>query len=189
MHLRPAVAADLTDIHEIDATVESSHYLHVECSGDLPELGWRLGRRPLREKQIYPNPLTDELAFTLRQIATGGDEGTALLAEHDDLPVALLLAQPRPATATIELLDLRVDSDLRRQGIATVLLFNLIDVAQQDKSIRAIHAQTLTNNDPATSLLQKTGFELSGLDLRRQSNHDLVKESATLLWYLPIVGR
>jgi len=32
-------------------------------------------------------------------------------------------------------------------------------------------------------MFEKLDFELSGIDLRRHTNHDLVKERATLFWY------
>ena len=46
-----------------------------------------------------------------------------------------------------------------------------------------VAAQTLSNNLPAGGLLTKCGFQLSGVDTRRRSNHDLVKEAVTLFWY------
>ena len=36
---------------------------------------------------------------------------------------------------------------------------------------------------PAARLLIKCGFELAGVDTQRHSNHDLVKEVASLIWY------
>jgi len=50
-------------------------------------------------------------------------------------------------------------------------------------SLRAVAVESRSNNHPAAALFAKCGFELSGIDTRRWSNHDLVKEAATLLWY------
>ena len=44
-------------------------------------------------------------------------------------------------------------------------------------------AESTTDNVPAARFLLKCGFDLSGLDASRFSNHDLVKESVTLHWY------
>jgi ribosomal-protein-alanine N-acetyltransferase len=85
----------------------------------------------------------------------------------------------------LDLADLRVDYDHRRQGFATAILFQVINEARQGE-MRALYAETRANNLPAQSLLRKVGFELGGLDERRHTNHDLLKESATLLWYLPL---
>lgn len=182
MNIRPAKPSDLDAVREIDSVIESTHYLHVDRDAGDASLSFRLERRPLREKLIAPNPMDDDSAFTLKQIVSGMDEGIAMVAEHDGQVVALLLAQTRHASGTLDVLDLRVDYDYRRQGVATVLLFQLIEKAKE-LELRAVHATTLTNNDPAAALMRKLGFELSGIDLRRRTNHDLVKESATLMWY------
>src|SRR5213595_2076758 len=96
MQIRPVSATDLQAIAEIDGTVESARYLHLERSGEGLAAAWRLEERPARQKLIEPNRLSDESSFLLKQIATGADEGLALLIEHDDAPVALLLARPDP---------------------------------------------------------------------------------------------
>ena len=36
---------------------------------------------------------------------------------------------------------------------------------------------------PASQFLIKSAFDLAGIDTRRHSNHDMVKEAATLIWY------
>jgi hypothetical protein len=61
-------------------------------------------------------------------------------------------------------------------------LFELITTARTQE-LRAVKAETPTNNVPAIQLFRKVEFELAGLDTHRYSNHDLVKESVTLFWY------
>ncbi|MGC4032814.1 MAG: GNAT family N-acetyltransferase [Tepidisphaeraceae bacterium] len=129
--------------------------------------------------------LDDETKFTLRQILQGNDEGLVMTAEHDGRPVAMLLAQVDAGRGVMHVHDLRVDYDNRRQGIATVMLYQLIETAR-DADLRAAYIATRTNNAPIGRLLEKLGWELSGLDTKRHDNHDLVKESATLLWYYVI---
>jgi ribosomal protein S18 acetylase RimI-like enzyme len=136
----------------------------------------------LRQKLIQSKPLADETWFIAKQIAMGMDEGIALLAEHEDLPVGLLIAQPRHEVRTLNILDLRIDYDHRRQGIATAMIYRLIAAARESQ-LRAVAAVTRTNNFPANQFLLKSSFDLAGLDTRRDSNHDVVKESASLLWY------
>jgi GNAT superfamily N-acetyltransferase len=185
MQIRPATTADLEGIAEIDGTVESSHYLHLDRAGEGLAASWKLEQRPARQKLIESNRMTDEALFLLKQIVTGAEEGTALLVELDDAPVALLLARPDPEAGTIRLVDLRVDSDYRRQGMGTALLYQLIQYAR-DQEVRAIAAETVGNNHPAGALMAKCGFDLSGVDTKRRSNHDLVKEAVTLLWYVAL---
>ncbi len=185
MNIRPATPNDLPAIDEIDCVVESTHYLHIDHGSESPTIHFKLDQRPLREKLIAPNQMDDETRFTLQQVVSGSDEGIARVAEHDDRVVAMMLAQPRPALGTMELLDVRVDYESRREGLATVLLYQLIQAATEAE-LRAVSALTQTNNAPAAALLEKLGFVLSGLDTRRRSNHDLVKEAATLIWYYEI---
>jgi GNAT superfamily N-acetyltransferase len=182
MEIRPVTPADLDDLAEIDGTIESASYLHLDRSGEGLSVSWKLSERPLRETRILPNRLDDERLFTLKQVVGGIDEGLALLAEHGGAKVALLLAQVEPARNAIRIHDLRVDFDHRREGLATALLFQAIHTARE-QGLRAVAAETLTDNLPGAMLLQKCGFELAGLDAQRLTNHDMVKESATLFWY------
>src|SRR5688572_18586768 len=111
MQIRPAIAADLDRLADIDGTIESARYLHLERSGGGLAIGWKLEERPLRQKMIEPNALDDERRFLLRQVLTGADEGLALVAEHDDTVVAALVAQADVPTSRLRILDLRVDYD------------------------------------------------------------------------------
>jgi ribosomal protein S18 acetylase RimI-like enzyme len=182
MEIRPITPADLDAIREIDGTIESADYLHLEQSGEAFNIVWKIELRPLRQKLIQSNPISDQSAFLLKQIATGADEGIAILAEHEQLAVGLLLAQPNYEARTLELIDLRIDYEHRREGLATAMLFQTIQRARE-MELRAVVAETRTNNLPANQLLLKSSFDLSGIDTRRLSNHDIVKESATLIWY------
>jgi ribosomal protein S18 acetylase RimI-like enzyme len=186
MQIRAAVADDLILIGDIDATVESTQYLHLDRTGEGLAAGWSLEVRPLREKRIEPNRLDEDHAFTLRQIAGGIEEGWATVLEIEPgRPAALLLARPQPQYRVVQLLDVRVDYDFRRQGLGLALGYHLIGAAR-DGDWRAIAAETRTSNLAANRYLEKLGFTLAGVDTMRHSNHDLVKEAATLLWYLQL---
>jgi ribosomal protein S18 acetylase RimI-like enzyme len=182
MDIRIATPADLERVLDIDGTIESPEYLHLERSGDGLCSGWKLDIRPLRSKLIESHMLDDDQRFLLKQIVTGADDGLVMIVEHEDQPIALALAQPRPSHGTMHLVDLRVDYDRRRQGIGTVLLYQVIQHAR-DQGLRAVSVETRTNNLPANNLLQKLSFEIAGIDTHRHSNHDMVKEAATIFWY------
>lgn len=182
MEIRPAQPADVSDLPEIDGTIESTEYLHVERIADGLNVTWKLTERPLREKRVERNRLADDTEFVAKQVATGADEGLALVAVYEERAVALLLAQAQPAFGTLRVIDLRVDFDLRREGIGTAMLYQAINHAR-DLELRAVVAETRTDNVPAARLLLKCGFDLSGVDTQRHSNHDLVKEVASLTWY------
>jgi RimJ/RimL family protein N-acetyltransferase len=182
MQIRPVAPTDLDDLADIDGIIESTRYLHVDRNAQGLNVSWKIEERPLRSKLIEPNPLTDDLRFTVRQIATAIEEGIALLVEHDQRSVALLLAQVKQTHSTLKLMDLRVDYEHRREGLATGLVYQLIQSAR-DLGLRAVAAETRTNNFPANQLMAKLDFQLAGIDTQRHSNHDLVKEAVTLFWY------
>lgn len=173
---------DLRSLSEIDGTIESTQYLHLEKTTDGLAMSVRVESRPNREKQILPNPVDDDLSIVWKQVASGIDDGIVLATEHGGQLVGAALAQPDPARGTMKLLDVRIDYDFRRQGLGTALVFRIIQ-ATRDAELRAVSAEALSNNYPANQFLLKTGFDLSGVDVRRHSNHDMVKESATLFWY------
>jgi ribosomal protein S18 acetylase RimI-like enzyme len=185
MEIRPAHPADLDALIEIDATIESSSYLHVDRTGQGMAVQWKLEERPLRQKLIDRNRPADELQFILKQIAGGVEEGIAMLAEHDGAMVAQLVAQPQPQHGTMRVIDVRIDFDYRRQGLATAMVYQVIAEAR-NQELRAVNAEIPANNFPAHQLFSKLGFEIAGLDARRHSNHDLVKEVATIFWYVSL---
>lgn len=185
MEIRPFNVNDLDQLTEIDATIESTHYLHLETSGDDFATSIMLELRPLRTKSVVSNPLTDDLMFIWKQVACGADEAFALVGEHESQIVAAAIAQPRNARGVLKLLDIRVDSDFRRQGIGLAMLFQIIQHARENEC-RAIAAEVRTNNFPANQIALKAGFQITGIDTHRYSNHDLIKESAIVFWYLSL---
>lgn len=182
MDIRLVRPADLDRLIDIDGTIESSQYLHVDRVGEGLEGSWKIEARPLREKRMERNQPSDETQFLLRQVATGIEEGLALLAEHDGINVGLLLARQEDEFGTLRLHDLRIDFEHRRQGVGSAMVYRLISEARE-RELRAISAETRTDNFPAANFLLRCGFDLCGLDVRRHSNHDMVKETVSLFWY------
>lgn len=182
MQIRPIRPADLDRLIDIDGTIESSHYLHVDRSGEGLAAVWKIEERPLREKRMERNAPSDEAEFQLKQVVSGVEEGLALLAEHDEVNVAVLVARLEPQFGAIRVVDLRVDFEHRRQGLGSAMIYQVISEARA-REVRAVTAETRTDNFPAANFLTKCGFDLAGLDTRRHTNHDLVKEAVTLFWY------
>src|SRR5258705_12581319 len=126
MQIRPAIPADLDQLTDIDGTITSINYLHVEKTGEGLTQGWKLDERPLRNKLIEPNAIDDDTRFSMKQIVSGFEEGMALVAEHEGVVVASLVALIQPADSTSRLIDLRVDHDHRGQGLRSALLSQAI---------------------------------------------------------------
>jgi ribosomal protein S18 acetylase RimI-like enzyme len=183
MEIRAMTAKDLPNVAEIDATVESGQYLHIHREGEGLSGIWKFEPRPLRQARTHRQALTDEQAFTIRQIVIGAEEGIALVAEHDGAIAAAAAAQIDPGAGVMRVIDLRVDFDFRRNGLASGLLFQIVQESRQ-RELRAVAARAISDNFPAIELLAKLNFEPAGFDIYAQSNHDLVKDSVMLFWYL-----
>jgi GNAT superfamily N-acetyltransferase len=186
MEIRPMTAQDMNLLGEIDSTVESSEYLHVDRTGEGLETAWKIQTRPLREKRTHRRNLDVDQIFSIRQIVEGTEDGIALVAEHDGALVAASTAKSDPASGIMRLIDLRVDFDFRRQGLASAMMFQIIQDAR-NRHLRAVYAQANADCYPIVSLLAKLSFEPAGLDTHFHSNHDLVKESVALFWYLMLI--
>jgi ribosomal protein S18 acetylase RimI-like enzyme len=185
MEIRAMTVADLEGVKDIDATGESSQYLHIDRTGEGLAVSWKTQIRPLREKRVHRHALDDERAFAMKQIVTGMDEGIALVAEHDGQPVAAAVGTPDAEAGVFRLIDLRVDFDFRRQGLASAMIFQMIQEARQ-RQLRAVRVESPADDFPMLELLAKLGFEPAGLDTHYRSNHDLVKESVVLFFYLTL---
>ena len=123
--------ADLDGVKDIDATGESSQYLHIERTGEDLAISWNTQIRPLREKRLHRHALDDERAFALKQIVTGMDEGIALVTEHDGRRWPRRWERRTREAGIFRLIDLRVDFDFRRQGLASAMMFQMIRGARQ----------------------------------------------------------
>jgi GNAT superfamily N-acetyltransferase len=182
MDIRAMMPQDLDRLRDIDGTIQSNQYLHVDRSGEGFAVAWRLEERPLRERLIDPNAIGGETQFVMKQLVLGAEEGVALAMEHEGNVVGILAAVEEASRKTLRIVDVRIDFDYRREGLGSVLLYKSIQEAR-DRELRAVMAQTKTNNVPGAHFLRKAGFELAGMDERMETNHDLVKEAVTLFWY------
>jgi ribosomal protein S18 acetylase RimI-like enzyme len=184
MQIRSIQLSDLDLLDEIDATIQSDSYLHVDRAAEALSASFRIENRPLPERRSESNPISDDLRFQFKQIASGIEDGFCVVAELDDLPVAAAVAVQNGDV--VELIDLRVDFDRRREGFGSAMMFQVINFARERES-RAIRAFVRTGNGPFNRMLAKLGFEIAGIDTQRLSNHDLVKEQTTLIWYLQLI--
>jgi ribosomal protein S18 acetylase RimI-like enzyme len=185
MEIRAMTEGDMNLLGEVDATVESSQYLHIDRTGEGAETTWKMQVRDLRERRVHRRNLDVEQIFSIKQIVTGIEEGVALAAEHDGELVAAAAAKPDPVSGTLKMIDLRVDFDYRRQGLASAMMFQMIQEAR-NRNLRAVWAEATADCFPAISLLTKLGFEPGGLDTHYRTNHDLVKEAVMVFWYLAL---
>src|SRR4051794_24668573 len=101
MQIRPATMDDLNALPDIDGTVESTAYLHIDHFTEGLTASWKIEDRPARQKLIEPNRLADEASFVYKQIVSGADEGVVLVIETPDGLGAAIAAQERAERKTL----------------------------------------------------------------------------------------
>jgi hypothetical protein len=56
MQIRPVRPTDLSGLDEIDGTIVSSEYLHLDRTGEGTDVAWKLAERPCARKRHAPQP-------------------------------------------------------------------------------------------------------------------------------------
>ena len=170
---QPMTPADLEELIDLDATIEAAEAVHLDAGepGETEPLArsWRLDVRPLDEPRVEPNRLeaqgdSSELHFLYKQVAGGTMDGTAWILRVGGAPLATLLAMPRDGEQSLELMDVRVDYDERRQGFGSALICALLAKAREDEAVRGVTASVAGDNVPAQRLLSSLDFNLIGIE-------------------------
>lgn len=90
------------------------------------------------------------------------DEYTFIGAYDEDTCIGLAILQ-KPFFNYIYLHDLKVDTNYRRQGVASMLL-EMAKVIAHAKGYQGVYTIAQDNNLIACQFYQKVGFEIGGLD-------------------------
>jgi ribosomal protein S18 acetylase RimI-like enzyme len=158
---------------EIDRVI----VMQIELAGYRPLVTreQRQLRREMATREIYAPPVRswwevctigefERLRFSLA--ALGSEKPLADVDFWDVEPLSTRWGVP-----TAGMLDLRVVSDRRRQGLATFLLSEAF-VRLHGRGIVLVEAQTMQNNTPALALYEKLGFRTvdEGVVYRKESS-------------------
>jgi ribosomal-protein-alanine N-acetyltransferase len=123
------------------------------------------------ERRAFPTPWS--LAMFVLELSK--PSGICLTALLDGRVVGYLVCSRYDVVWHV--MNIAIDPERRRQGIATALLEHLF--AQADRPGEQYTLEVRTSNDPAIALYEKFGFESSGL--RPGYYHDN-KEDALIMW-------
>ena len=131
MQIRAGQPEDLERLIDLDGTIESAEYLHVERAGEGLAMEWRLEERPLREKRVDSNAVDEDRRFAIRQVLGGVRRGSCWSAEHDDQLVALAVARLDAGAA-----DARRDRPAGRlrlppAGAGIAMIYQIINDARE----------------------------------------------------------
>jgi [ribosomal protein S18]-alanine N-acetyltransferase len=123
------------------------------------------------ERRAFPTPWS--LAMFVLELSK--PSGICLTALLDGRVVGYLVCSRYDVVWHV--MNIAIDPERLRQGIATALLEHLF--AQADRPGEQYTLEVRTSNDPAIALYEKFGFESSGL--RPGYYHDN-KEDALIMW-------
>lgn len=76
------------------------------------------------------------------------------------------------AVDDVHITNIVVNKNLRRQNIGSLLLSNLIKLAQKEKNITSITLEVNSKNTPAIKLYEKFGFKIVGIRKKYYNNID-----------------
>ena len=123
------------------------------------------------ERRAFPTPWS--LAMFVLELSKPG--GICLAATLDDRIVGYLICS-RYDTIW-HLMNVAVDTRLRRQGIAAALIERLFELA--DGPSEQYTLEVRTSNDPAIKLYERFGFRSAG---RRRGYYHDNREDAVIMW-------
>ena len=123
------------------------------------------------ERRAFPTPWS--LAMFVLELSKPG--GICLAATLDDRIVGYLICS-RYDTIW-HLMNVAVDTRLRRQGIAAALIERLFELA--DGPSEQYTLEVRTSNDPAIKLYERFGFRAAG---RRRAYYHDNREDALIMW-------
>ena len=167
IEIRPAKSTDIPALMAIDHNYSTDYVWQMEIDAEEKKVAvsFREIRLPRSVRVEYPRPassLADE--WTQRS--------GLLVALIDEAPVGYISLTLNVAPITAWVTDLVVAPRLRRQGIASTLVFAAQELGENLGS-RRIVLEMQPKNYSAIHMAQKLGFDLCGYNDRYYANHDI----------------
>lgn len=176
IEIRPATAQDIPALVGLDHHYTSEWVWQMDVQPDegLVQVNFRTVHLPRSVKVEYPRS-----PYALSNDWISRDGLLVALLQGELVAYASLMLNLAPQTSWIT--DLVVKRSLRRQGIASALLFAAHSWADQHASRRLV-LEMQPKNWAAINLAQKFGFEFCGYNDRYYANNDIGLFFAKGLW-------
>jgi GNAT superfamily N-acetyltransferase len=168
LQIRPTIASDLPRLMGFDHTIASDFVWQLELRREGPQIS-----AVFREVRL-PRPVT--LAYPRNPFALADDwiqnsmMFTAVIGP--DL-VGYISLLERGAASPVWAMDLVVDANSRRKGVASALL-NVSQNWAQERSHRRLILEMQSKNVPAIRFAQKFGYEFCGYNDQYYPTQDVV---------------
>jgi GNAT superfamily N-acetyltransferase len=167
IEIRPVVNQDIPILISLDHDYVSDHVWQMDITQDEKNvrIDFRQIQLPRSVRVDYPRPP--------QELLSDWQNRSALLVgvlQGEVISYVSLMLGYAPLTAWVT--DLVVLRRLRRQGIASALLYAAQQWAKQKGCLR-LALEMQPKNYPAICMAQKLGFDLCGYNDRYYINHDI----------------
>lgn len=167
VEVRTALLSDMIVIQSFNPCSQTPYVWQMERLMD--EGQWSIHFREIR----LPRPVTIEYPRSADYMQPSWFEGaTILVALLNDIQVGFLRMKPHQSPKTAWITDLVVREDMRRQGIASVLVIAAQDWASKHDMRRGI-LEMQSKNFPAIRMALKLGYEFCGYNDHYYANQDI----------------
>lgn len=175
IEIRPAISNDIAELEGFDHTCETTH---------VWQLNTNIGRENINvELKEIRLPRVLQLAYPRRAESikdTWTKHTLFLVARFEDHLVGYLILDENADQESAFIRDIVVTPHMRRQGIATALIYAAQDWLKR-RGITRLILEVPAKNHPMIELLRKLRFEFSGMADRFYANHDMAFFFVTLL--------
>lgn len=156
IEIRPIVTGDIESLSLFEHSFYSNYVwqMSLDLSQYITETSFRKTRLPRRVLVAYPRK-REEIFLQIEQAEA------FLIAEIENRPVAYIKLIVEDDTMNIKVTDLVVSASMRRQGIASGLIFAALNLIAH-RGYGALIIAVQTKNDPAITLMHKLGFKFCG---------------------------
>ncbi len=187
--IRALTRSDIPRLTAINATFTSDAELHLErhCVG-LDEIAWRLTCRPLAQpfdRGTQYDLRQDELVAIEERLQAGSC--LQLVATDRDRLVGLLEVEAGSWRDAGWIRNILIDVHHRRRGLGRRFIASGVEWAQ-GRGLKALVAETQTNNVPACHFYQRLGFAPGGVDdhFYRYCGDPRAAQDVAIFWYLEV---
>jgi len=167
IEIRPAISNDIAELEGFDHSCETTHVWQLTTINNKDQI-----TVDLREIRL---PRVLHLAYPRRAESlkdTWTQHTLFLVARCEDKLVGYLILEENVDQESAVIRDVVVTQQMRRQGIATTLIFAAQDWLKKRGTTRLI-LEVPAKNHPMIALMRKLRFEFAGMTDRYYSNHDM----------------
>jgi ribosomal protein S18 acetylase RimI-like enzyme len=172
IEIRQVVPDDIESLSMMEHGYHSKYVwqLKLDLSFDLMKTEIQRTRLPREVFVSYPRN-REEIFNNL------GAAEAFLVATLDDLPIGYIKMLAEKSGRIVNVTDLVVSASFRRQGVASGLLFAVMDYAS-NRNYSTLILEMQLKNDPAISMANKLGFKYCGF-----RDHYFSNEESALFFY------